>query len=183
MSDPSVGALENRACRFRRPFRIGSRDNTGHRLARLLGQLQPFFLGRLRANPRAGNVQRRQFAVAKRLAVLAGVLPRRHRQGKGRNLRAAGIEFEAKEVFSQHRIAGFPRRQPLVVHPQRHQEIERRHQEMPAAAAGIKHFEFLERLRPAIERARGRRAIVPPSQIGISTGALPAGMPAPPAGP
>ena len=36
---------------------------------------------------------------------------------------------------------------------------------MPATAAGVEHFELTERLRPAVERARGRRAIIPPPQV------------------
>lgn len=72
----------------------------------------------------------------------AGVGPRRQGQGERGDLRAAGIKFEAEQVFSEHGIAGVPSRQSFIAHPQWHEQPERGHQEMAGAAAGIEHGKF-----------------------------------------
>ena len=102
------------------------------RRSRPLGHPQPLLLAGVRRQSARGDVQRRQFAIAQRLDLVAEfarirgvrrgplpnsgefgyvlnvrISPRRQRQCKGRDLRATGIQLQAEQVFAKHGIAGF----------------------------------------------------------------------------
>ena len=72
---------------------------------------------------------------------------------------------------------GLARRQPLVVPPQRHEQVERRDEEMPAAAAGVEHGELAQRLGPALERPRRRVPSSRQRRYSIAPGTCPRARP------
>ena len=94
------------------------------------------------------------------MAILAWILPSSQSECEGGNLRAARIEFQAEKVIPQDSFTCFFCCQAVVMHPERYEEIEGRHQEMPAAAAGVKHLELGQHLGPAVEGARCGQPVV-----------------------
>ena len=117
----------------------------------------PLFGRRRHGQPAAGHARRRHARPhAELAAVFARPAPRRQRQRERGDLDAAPVELEAVDVVAQHGVDGGGGAQPLVAHAQRHQPLERRHQEVPGAAARVEHGECAP---PAGRRRRRDRLV------------------------
>ncbi len=148
-----LGASGPQGCELGAGARLGTtRSRQAEVLVELrrIRELEPLLLRARGPHATARHLQCRQFHYPTDLP------PRRGSQRERRDLRAARIEYEPEQVAAEHRRHRLANRQPFFALPQRHQQLERRHQEVPAAAARVEHLQFLRTRRPVRKNARRR---------------------------
>ena len=82
--------------------------------------------------------------------------PRREREIEGGDLGAPMVELQSEQVVADDRADSGFLIEPFLGNPQCDQALEHRHDEVPAAHAGIEAGQFLRHFRPAGKAASRR---------------------------